>query len=439
MQDMKVIVTGAPLIGHLNPLLAAGRILADLGHEVVGYAPSVFRRNVEANGLAFHSLPPDADVDTRDMPKFFPRDGLPAGFAGRRIVWQRLFAGRMREEYRGLRDLLRQFPADIILAESMSFATLPLLLAPSTDRPAIAHFGATFLQLTRDDGAPMFAGLPPARTEDDRIAYGKLAAQARRDWFDPLDASLNEMLAELGCRPLPMPFYDAVIRLPDLFLQTGVPSLEYPRQRLPSTLHFVGATRPAAGIHPIPDWASDIDGSRKVVLVTQGTVANSDLGRLIRPSLEALKAERDLLIVVTTGGRPAELLGSIPDNVRAAEFLPYDWLMPKLDLLVTNGGYGSVNHALSLAVPLIVAGTTEDKNEVSARVTWAGAGLALNTDIPSAQQLGDAVRQVIGRPSYKQRAAMLAAEFEVNGPERRIGPLLEECLWRSGTDPRASR
>jgi UDP:flavonoid glycosyltransferase YjiC (YdhE family) len=426
---MKVIVTGAPLIGHLNPLFAAGRMLAERGHEVVGYAPSVFRRNVEANGLAFRGFLPDADVDTRDMIKFFPeRDSLPAGFAGRRLSWKRVFVGRMQEEYRGLKDLLREFPADIILSESMSFATMPLLLGPRAERPAVAHFGVTFLQLTRDDAAPMFAGLPPARTEEERIAYGEIAAQARRDWFDPIDQDLNAMLAELGRPSLPMPFFDAVIKLPDLFLQAGVPGLEFPRKALPPSLHYVGTTQPAAGVYPVPDWASDLDDGRKVVLVTQGTVANYDLGRLIGPTLAALADEPDLIVVATTGGQPVEALGALPVNARVAQFLPYDWLMPKLDLLVTNGGYGAVTHALSLGIPLVVAGTTEDKQEVSARVSWSGAGLATGTDNPTVPQIRDCVRQVLGMPSFADRAAALAAEFKVHAAGDRIVPLIEALV-----------
>src|SRR5580698_4701315 len=126
---MKIIVTGAPLIGHLNPVLAMGRTLAELGHEVVGYAPTVFRQNVEKSGLAFHGFPPDADIDMRDIGKVMPpRDPTLSLFATRKLAWQKIFIGRMREEYRGLQALLRTFPADVILSESMFFGTMPMLV-----------------------------------------------------------------------------------------------------------------------------------------------------------------------------------------------------------------------------------------------------------------------------------------------------------------------
>jgi UDP:flavonoid glycosyltransferase YjiC (YdhE family) len=48
-------------------------------------------------------------------------------------------------------------------------------------------------------------------------------------------------------------------------------------------------------------------------------------------------------------------------------------MLPKIDALVTNGGYGSVNQALSFGVPLVTAGTGEDKADVNARVAWSGS------------------------------------------------------------------
>ena len=46
-----------------------------------------------------------------------------------------------------------------------------------------------------------------------------------------------------------------------------------------------------------------VSSSRKVVLVTQGTVANHDFGLLVGPTLAALAGEPDILTVVTAGGR----------------------------------------------------------------------------------------------------------------------------------------
>ncbi|MHA7652376.1 glycosyltransferase [Mycobacterium sp. ML4] len=115
------------------------------------------------------------------------------------------------------------------------------------------------------------------------------------------------------------------------------------------------------------------DGSRPVVHVTQGTVANVDYRQAIAPTLQAL-ADENVLVVVSTGRRPLDTLPSLPGNARAATFLPYDKLLPRTDVYVTNGGYGGVQYALRCGVPIAATGGEEDKPGVGARVAWSAAG-----------------------------------------------------------------
>lgn len=425
---MKVIVTAAPFVGHLAPVLALGRSLAEAGHEVVAYASRAHRTLVERQGFDFAPYPAEADVDFSDMGRFSPPPNAPPHrFAQRRRGWEMLFVGRMAHEYRGLCDLLARFPADLVIGEGMGFATLPLLMRPREDRPAVAHVGATFLQWSREDFAPIFSGLPPAGTNEEYAAYRDLCDQAKEEWFDPIDALVNDMLADLGLPTLPLPFYDAMIALPDLFLQVGVPALEIPRRAPPPNLRFIGSTPPPAALRDLPDWADELDGTRRVVLVTQGTVANADL-RLIRPTIEALADEPGVLVVATLTGQPADSLGPLPANVRVAPFLPFDWLMPRLDLLVTNGGWGAVTMALSHGVPLVQAGLSEDKREVAMRISRAGVGLALGTDTPGAPQIAAAVRHVLATPEFGQRAAAMAADFASHSLNGRVESLFTDLV-----------
>jgi UDP:flavonoid glycosyltransferase YjiC (YdhE family) len=164
---------------------------------------------------------------------------------------------------------------------------------------------------------------------------------------------------------------------------------------------------------PLPAWAHELDGSRKVVLVTQGTLANHNFGLLIAPTLAALANEPDLLVVVTAGGRPIDAIpGPIPSNARLASYLPFEWVLPKVDVFVTNGGYGSVNQAMSLGIPLVTAGLTEDKADVNARVAWSGVGIDLATNEPTPRALREAIRTVLDRPNYRSSASSMADEFD---------------------------
>src|ERR1700683_406881 len=119
-----------------------------------------------------------------------------------------------------------------------------------------------------------------------------------------------------------------------------------------------------------PSWWPELETGRPVVHVTQGTLDNADLGRLLLVTTRAL-ARHDVLVVATTGGPdPEPLRRGLPANVRLERFVPHDLLLPHVDVMVTNGGYGGVQQALANGVPLVVAGDSEDKPEGAARGSW---------------------------------------------------------------------
>jgi UDP:flavonoid glycosyltransferase YjiC (YdhE family) len=242
--------------------------------------------------------------------------------------------------------------------------------------------------------------------------------------------------------PLSMNLLDSVVDLADAYLQLTVPSFEFPRD-IPPSVRFVGTPPIIPNQAPLPSWAHDLDGSRKVVLVTQGTLANHNFNLLIGPTLAALANEPDLLVVATACGRPIDAIpGPIPANARLASYLPFEWLLPKVDVLVTNGGYGSVNQAMSFGIPLVAAGLTEDKADVNARVAWSGVGINLASNEPKPQALREAVRAVLDKPDYRRCAAIIAAEFgaiDTRSEVLRIVGQLSQTSKRAGLRKERSR
>jgi hypothetical protein len=95
------------------------------------------------------------------------------------------------------------------------------------------------------------------------------------------------------CRPAParasigLPptgwFLDTVTRA-QLYMQLTAPGFEYPRRDLAPNVHFIGAMpAPAPRDWTPPAWWPTLDGSRPVVHLTQGTVANRVIVSKPRP------------------------------------------------------------------------------------------------------------------------------------------------------------
>jgi len=409
---MKILFASTPATGHLNPLLAITRLLLAEGHDITFLTASAYRNRIESSGATFVSLPTGADFDLCDILSVAPElKDVPPGLQWFRIAIERLFIDAIPAQHRGLLQAMQECQADVIVGDDMFFGVLPMLLGPRSKRPPIALCGTSFLHLAREDGAPNFLGLPPAKTEEQRLQYAAIAREYDEAVDAPVLTRLNQLLATLGVGPISVPLFHSVVELADAYLQLSVPSFEFPRQ-IPPSVHFVGTPPIIPGQVPLPPWAHELDGSRKVVLVTQGTVANHNFNLLIGPTLAALANEPDVLVVATAGGRPVEAIpGTVPSNARLSSYLPFEWLLPRVSVLVTNGGYGSVNQAMSYGIPLVTAGMTEDKADVNVRVAWSGVGINLATNEPTQEALRNAVRTVLDRPAYRLRASQMAAEF----------------------------
>ena len=409
---MKILIACMPATGHLNPLLAITRILLAEGHEINFLTGSVFRARIESSGAKFVSLQGAADIDGRDILSVVPElKDIPPGLEWFRVAIERLFVDRIPAQHQSLLQAVQECQPDVIVGDDMFFGVLPMLLGSRSKRPPIVLCGTSFLHLAREDGAPNFLGLPPATTEEQRRQYADIAREYDEAVDQPSLLCLNKALNTLGVGPLSAPLFHSVVELADAYMQLSVPRFEFPRQ-IPPSVHFVGTPPIIPGQAPLPPWADELDGSRKVVLVTQGTVANHNFELLIAPTLTALANEPDVLVVATAGGRPVEAIPcAVPSNARVASYLPFEWLLPRVDALVTNGGYGSVNQAMSFGIPLVTAGMTEDKADVNLRVAWSGVGVNLATNQPTQEALRAAVRTVLDRPAYRMRASQMADEF----------------------------
>ena len=429
---MKVIMASTPATGHVNPMLAITKFLVEDGHDVVFLTGAPFRDRIEKAGAKLHVTPGQEDVEQKNIHDVAPElENVEPGLEWLRIAFEKIFIERIPNQDKGLRDVLKDFPADAIVADDMFFGLLPMLLGPRAKRPMVVSCGTSILHWRREDKAPLFIGLPPAETPAQFKEYEAIAEDYSERVDQPCAKRLNSILRDFGVGPLTMPLFESTVAYSDVYMQLSVPGFEFPRP-MPSSVNFVGALPITPGQAPIPSWAGDLDGKRKVVLVTQGTVANLDFGLLIVPTLEALANEPDILVVVTAGGRPIDAIpGPIPENARVAEYLPFEWLLPKVDVLVTNGGYGSVNQALSFGIPIIAAGLTEDKADVNVRIGWSGAGINLKTNNPTPDAIRAAVRSALDTPDYRQNAQRLAAEYSTYDAKAETLRLLGQKSVRS--------
>lgn len=406
----KFLFAAMPIQGHISPGLPIAKRLVELGHEVMWYSTSKYREKIELTGARFAKVQSAKDYDDSRFEDWFPERSKFQGVNQMKFDLKHIFYGEMPAYAADLQGLLKEFPADVVVMDAAFTGMLPLKLTGKA--PKMAVYGVFPMTLSSRDTAPFGLGIPPSTSGIGRIRNKLLNGLVENVMFADVQKHANKLLSAMNVPKLPYFALTAPALASDLFLQGTSPSFEYPRSDLPSTVRFVGPYLPSkpTGFAP-PAWWDDMK-DRTVVHVTQGTIANEDFHQLLIPTIQAL-ADEDVLVVATTGGKPLSNVDiPLPDNVRLESFVPHHELLPHVAAIVTNGGYGGVQQAIYYGVPIVTAGTTEDKPEVCARVEWSGAGINLKTDRPSKEKILHAVKQVLNQPQYKKKVRDLSREFQ---------------------------
>jgi UDP:flavonoid glycosyltransferase YjiC (YdhE family) len=402
-----IIIVSVPLHGHLTPLLTVAENFVNRGDDVRIITGARFADKVRTTGASYLPLPAEADFDDRSLLESFPERAKLKGIKAIAFDFEHVVARPAKAQYLTLMAALAAHPADAVLAEPMFLGAAFLLAHPRPTRPAVIFCGIGPLPVESRDTAPFGMGLPPARILNcpRNTALASLNRRLLRRPYRVID----DLHREVHGTDMPGTFMDWGRRA-DALVQLTVPSFEYHRSDAPAELHFVGPLSAAGSQAPLPPWWADLDGSRPVIHVTQGTLANIDYAQVIAPTLHALAGD-DVLVVVTTGGRPLDTLPPLPANARAATYLPYDQLLPRTAVYVTNGVYGGVQYALRYGVPIVATGGKEDKPEVGARVAWSGVGRRIRSERPSPRALRRDILAVLNQSHYRQASRRMAADM----------------------------
>lgn len=416
------MLSAMPFTGHVAPLCVVASELVSRGHDVRVYCGSAFRERIEASGARFVPWQSAPDFDENDLSATFPRLVGKKGFRQVIINVQDIFIDTVPAQMDDLQHEWEREPWDAIVADELSLG------ASFTAEKLGSPWGTVSvlpLNLASRQGAPSTLGLTRGRNPvtklRDALIRGLVPLMS-----GPINRPIARVRADVGLPPAKHGM-DRIAFSPRLVVAAGSPMLDFDRTDRPPSVHFVGELRrnSLAG-EQLPSWWGDLEG-RTIVHVTQGT-QNIDPTDLIRPALEAL-ADRDVLVVVSTGVRGRDKLPfPVPANARVGGFLPYAELLPLVDVVVTNGGWGGTLAALSHGIPLVIGGGDLDKPEIAARVAWTGAGVNLRTGTPTAAQVRRGYDRVFADASFRDAASRVGAELRSLGGPTRAADLLETLV-----------
>lgn len=408
-------MASTPITAHT---LNASKFVAGLaaaGHRVLWYAAESYRTEADRCGarfLAQSALPPGTGVAER-----------PAGELRRiRSIYRELVVGPAAAQLEELGRLLADVPIDAVLSDTLMPSAA--VLAARRGVPW-ATFGDGPLLWRDEDTPPFGSGLAPLPGPLGRHRNRNVQRLVDHVLLGPVFRDLQPLRAAAGLPALGN--WQEAVMSDALHLQGCVPGFEYPRRGLPDHIRFVGALGPALAVgDPVPERLRRAARSRRLAFVTQGTM-RADLRELVLPMCRAL-VEEDFDVLV--GGVADGPWNRWPGRVSALRWVDYGAALGEADLFVTNGGYTGVTMAVAAGVPVVQAGSSEEKADIVARVAWAGVGARLRSARRPGWWLRAVVRRVMDSPGRRAASRRLAAEFADHDAARLGAELLVSLAVR---------
>ena len=420
---MRILFASMPADGHFNPLTGIAAHLAERGHDVRWYAGPAYGAKLDRMGMRWFPYERATEVMGSNLNDLFPER---ARLNGPKLISFELdmfFVSQVEGHFQDMRSIREEWPFDALVCDGALYAEK--LVAESMQVPVFAIALTTVMP--DPQSPPPFFGLRPPRTPAGRLQH----AVVRKMLASGMKAGTthyNEILARYDVAPIRLDGFphEPMLSARRIFLN-GSPGLEFPGYQPAANAEYVGALVPARRAlgpdAPLPDAV--LDPATTVVAVSQGTVDNTDPGKLIAPTLEAL-SESEHVVVATTGGVETDALRARfrKPNVIVEDFISYDDLFPHVDVFVTGGGFGSSLAAVLHGVPVVGAGKREGKNDVNARIGYNKLGIDLRSERPKPAAVRRAVRTVLEDSTYRTRVAEVRAELESFDPMATI----EEAL-----------
>jgi UDP:flavonoid glycosyltransferase YjiC (YdhE family) len=371
-------------------MLALGEELVARGHVVAMETWRRWRPHVEAAGMAFVPAP--------EYP-VFPRHGQalkPYAAVVRSMAETQPAIVAARPDV-VVHDVLTLAPALSAELEGVPWATLVPNVHPHA----------------QSGWPPFSSGARLPRTPVGRALWRSLERPSGVGLRLGRD-QLNETRRRVGLAPLAWAL-GGLSR--ELCLVATFPQLEYPRTWNPWE-HVVGPLL----WEPPADDVEDPPGADPLVLVASSTAQDPD-HRLLRSALAGLAKTGVRVLAVT--GRPVAAPIRIPGNARLVRWASYAHTMPRADVVVCNGGHGTLARALVSGTAVVACPAAGDQNENAARVDWAGAGVRVPGGLVGPRTVRAAVRRVLGDPARTSRAGELARWAATHDGRSRAAELVE--------------
>ena len=410
-----------PASGHLNPMTALGRELQRRGHQVTVLGTLDVQSKALAAGLEFRAIA-ESEYPLRSTAQMSVQLGQLNGLAALRYTIS------LYKDFTAV--LLRDIPKAIKEA-----GVEALLIDESILASAVAEFlHIPFVTVCFGGCGGLRAdpqnAIPPFFTTWSHNPAWWALLRNQLVWFlfhwliQPIRDVENEYRRQWKL-PLRSSYHEAYSKLAIISQQLA--ELEFPKQKLPSHLHFTGPLYDTTARQKV-DFPYEKLNGKPLIYASLGTVLNR-LQYVFRDIAHACE-DLDVQLVISLGGAlDPEELSNLPGQPIVVKYAPQLELLKKTTLTITHAGLNTTLESLSNGVPMVAIPIANDQPSVAARIAWAGVGEFIPLSRLSVPKLRTAIQQVLTQDSYKQNALRLQEAIRHAGGVSRAADIVEKAVF----------
>jgi len=201
-------------------------------------------------------------------------------------------------------------------------------------------------------------------------------------------------------------------------LYPDLPALA-PTHDLPSNHRYIGPLLWEPELETPASWAG-LQSDRPTLYLSLGSSGDS---RLL-PTLIGALGTMPLQVILATAG--AEMPESMPENIIAAPLVPGSQAAARADLVVSNGGSGTLYQALAAGTPVLAIPSNPDQHLCTRAAVDAGVACCLRSDQLTVARVQEQVRMMLSNPTPRFRAQGFRESIRTLQPGSALSCLVDE-------------
>ncbi len=416
----RIVITAFGSYGDIHPYMAIAAELRARGHRPAIATSELYREKMQAAGFEFlpvsPHVPPPQEQDEEMMRKVMsPRTGT--GFLLNEILFPFL-----REGYE---DLLRVVEdADLLVTHPISFAGP--LVAQKTGLPWVSTVlaPASFMSSYDPPVPPFWSWMRHVELLGPRFV-GAFYRQAKKA-FNNKD--YDNFRKELGLPDRGSPVFEgqhSPMRILALFSSLfGQAQPDWPPQaRVTGFAFYDGHDQ----LEMPPELLAFLDDGPAPVVFTLGTSAVWVAKDFYRESIAAAKllGRRAVLLIGDERNKPDQ---SLPKEIIAVNYAPFETLLPRAAAVVHHGGVGTTSQGLRAGIPTLIVPFAFDQPDNAAHAARLGGSRTLPRAKYQAARVAHELDILLTKPEHAQRAREVGNQIRMENGTAVACDFIEEMF-----------